>query len=146
MIVYQVSLNFVPVKEILKIRWQIYNLMKNVIIMSKIQVTMHIFTLPFFNHRSLNPDRKKKTCGNDSHEKVTTETYITYVHVLADDLLHFRIGNLDWCKCGHGKNEAREIDCLCCREVDTILIALAKISVHEGSISPSSFYGQLPDC
>ena len=39
-------------------------------------------------------------------------------------------------KCGHFNNEARDIDC--------IFIALAKIPEHEGSISPSSFYGDLP--
>ena len=33
-----------------------------------------------------------------------------------------RIGNLDWNKCGHCKNESREIDCLCCREVNAMLI------------------------
>ena len=56
-----------------------------------------------------------------------------------------RIGNLDWCKCGHCKNEAIEIDCLFCREVDVMLIALAKMPECEGSISPFSFYGHLPD-
>ena len=59
--------------------------------------------------------------------------------------LHIRIGNLNWCKCGHCKNEAREIDCLCCREVDAMFTASAKITDHKGSIPPSSFYGQLPD-
>ena len=28
---------------------------------------------------------------------------------------------LYWGKCGHCNNEAREIDCLCCRKVDTVL-------------------------
>ena len=55
------------------------------------------------------------------------------------------IGNLDWCKCGHCKNEARDIDCLYCREVDAMLIASVKIPEREGSISLSSFYGRLPD-
>ena len=72
---------------------------------------------------------------------------IKYIHHdPATDLLHFRIGNLDWCKCGHCKNEAREIDCVCRREMDAMLIASAKIPEREGSISPCSFYGQLPDC
>ena len=48
-------------------------------------------------------------------------------------------------KFGYCKNEAREIDCLCCREVDAMLIALAKIPEYEGSISPPSFYGHLPN-
>ena len=73
---------------------------------------------------------------NESHEKQTK-----YIHASAADLLHIRIGNLDWCKCGHCKNEAREIDCLCCREVNAMLIASAKIPEREGSISPCRFYG-----
>ena len=56
-------------------------------------------------------------------------------------LLHIRIGNLDWCKCRHCKNEGKEIDCLSCREVNAILIASAKIPEREGSISPCRFMG-----
>ena len=73
---------------------------------------------------------------NESYEKETKQN-----HASATDLLHIKIGNLDWNKCGQCKNEAREIDCLCCREVDAILIASAKIPEREGSISPCSFYG-----
>ena len=29
-----------------------------------------------------------------------------------------RVGNLDWCKCKNCKLETREIDCICCQEVD----------------------------
>ena len=61
------------------------------------------------------------------------------------DLLLNRIGNLNWCKCGHCKKEAKEIDCFCCGEMDTMLTASAKIPECEGSISPSSFCWQLPD-
>ena len=53
MIVFQVSLNFHPVKEILKIRCQVYILMKRVIILKKIQAAMKTFAPPFFNHFSL---------------------------------------------------------------------------------------------
>ena len=45
----------------------------------------------------------EKMCGSKSHESAS-----------AADLLHIRIGNLDWSKCEHCKNEATEIDCLCC--------------------------------
>ena len=31
-----------------------------------------------------------------------------------------RVGNLDWCVCSKCKQMAREIDCLCCKEVDAI--------------------------
>ena len=48
-------------------------------------------------------------------------------------------------KCGHCKNEAREIDCLYCRKVVAMLIASAKIPEHEGIMSPSNFYGHLPN-
>ena len=37
---------------------------------------------------------QKKTCGNESHERETTET--KDVHASAADLLHIRKGNLDW--------------------------------------------------
>ena len=63
----------------------------------------------------------------------------------ADDLLHIRIGNLGWCKFGHCKNQLREIDCLCCKEVDAMLNSPARILDRKGSISQSSFCGQLPD-
>ena len=70
-----------------------------------------------------------------------------HIHASATDLLHIRIGSLNWYKCGHCKNEARKIDCLCCREieVDTMLINSDKIPKCNGSISTSSFYWQLPD-
>ena len=67
-----------------------------------------------------------------------------YIYASAADLLHIRIGNIDWCKCVHCKNEAREIDCLCCREVNAMLIASAKIPEREGNISPCRFYCKYP--
>ena len=66
---------------------------------------------------------------------------IKKLNISATGLLYIRIGNLEWCKCGHCKNEAREIDCLCCREVDVMHIALVKILEYKGSILLSSFYG-----
>ena len=71
---------------------------------------MKTFTLPFFNHFSLSLNRIK-TSGNESHEKETK-----HIHASAANLSHIKIGNLTWCKCRHYKNEARETDCLCCRE------------------------------
>ena len=64
-----------------------------------------------------------------------------HIHASAAALLHNTIRNLDWCKCGDYKNEAREVDCLCCREVNEMLIASAKIAEREGKISPCRFYG-----
>ena len=86
----------------------------------------------------------KNTWHNDSHEKKSKGN--KHINISAADLLHIRIGNLDLCKCRDCKNEAGEIDSLCRREVDAMFIALAKIPECEGSISPSSFYGHLPDC
>ena len=71
---------FDTVKEILKMRCQIYILMKKMIILRKIQ---------------FEPEQKK-TCGNQSHKKVTK-----HINASAACLLHIRIGNLDWCKCIH---------------------------------------------
>ena len=80
--------------------------MKKVIILRKIQVTVKAFAPPFFNHFSLSLNKKKH--GNESHEKETK-----HIHASAGDLLPIRTGNLNCCKCGHCRNEAREINCLC---------------------------------
>ena len=48
-------------------------------------------------------------------------------------------------KSGYCNNEARDIDCICCRELDAMLIASAKISDGKGRTSPSSFHEHLPD-
>ena len=48
-------------------------------------------------------------------------------------------------ECEHCKNEVREIDCLCYRAVDAMLISSAKTLECEGSMRSSSFYGDLPD-
>ena len=58
------------------------------------------------------PEKEK---SNGNHEKETKHS-----HASAADLSNIRIGNVDWCKCRYCKKEAREIDCLCCREVDAI--------------------------
>ena len=66
-----------------------------------------------------------------------------HIYASAADLLHIGVGNLNRCKCGHCRNEAREIDCLYCREieVDAMLIISAKIQKCEVSISPPAFMG-----
>ena len=127
MIIFQVLLSFDPVKEIMKIHVKCHIYIKNckkVIILGKTHVTMKSFTPPF------STIKRKETYLRFSCR------FITYI---------IRIRNLDWCKYGHCENEAREIYCLCCREVDAMLIASAKMPEREVRISPSSFYGQLPD-
>ena len=83
MIVFQVSLNFETVKESV---YSEENTCGNVF------STISIWAWT------------ENTCGNESHEKETK-----HIHASAADFLHISIGNLDWCKCGHFKNEAGEI-------------------------------------
>ena len=63
-----------------------------------------------------------------------------HIHASVAVLLHIRIENLAWCKCRHCKNEAREMDSLCCREVNAMFITSAKIAERDGSISSCRFY------
>ena len=77
MILLKISLNFDPVKEILKMKCHIYILIKKMIILWKIQMKMKTFTPPFFIHFSLSLN-KKKTGGNESHDKKTK-----YIHASA---------------------------------------------------------------
>ena len=131
MIVFQVSLNFDPVKEILKIQSQIYILMKKVIILKKLQMK---WKLSFHHFSTISVWAwNRKTCGNERHEKETQ-----HIHAFAADLLYVRKKNLDWCKCWHCINDAREIDCLCCREVDAMLIVWLKSEgTKEASCHPA---------
>ena len=61
MIILQVPLNFDPVKEILKIRCQIYILMEKVIILRKMHIK--VFRSTILHPFEFEPDQKKK-CGN----------------------------------------------------------------------------------
>ena len=74
MIAFQ-ELNFDPVKEILKIQFHIYILMKKVIILRKIHVKMKSFT----------PQWKET-----KHIHTSAAGFVTY---------NMRIENLDWSKC-----------------------------------------------
>ena len=65
MIVFPVSLNFDSAKEILKIRCNIYILMKKVIILRKVRVIMKTFAPTFFDYFSLCLS-KKKICDNEA--------------------------------------------------------------------------------
>ena len=49
--------------------------------------------------------------------------------------MHIRTVILDWCKYGHCKTEAREIDCPCDREVNAMLIASAQFPEHNGYLA-----------
>ena len=80
-------------------------------------------------------EHEQKTAG-ESQEKEKKHIYAS-----AANLLYIRKGNLNCCMGGHCKNEATEIDCLCCREieVDAMLIILTKIPQCEESISLPAF-------
>ena len=112
------------------------------------KVTMKTFAPPFLDHFSLSLSRKKRVVMRAMRKKLNIFMRQLPIYYIKEELpwLHIRIGNLDWFKCRHCKSEAREIDCFCCREVDAMLIALAKILGREESVSPFSLYGQLPDC
>ena len=56
------------------------------------------------------------------------ETPVNFAKILRTPFLQNNFGRL-LLKWGHCKNEAREIDCLCCSEVDAMLIASAKIII-----------------
>ena len=75
---------------------------------------------------------------------VPEKTPVNFAKLLRTPFLQNDSGRL-LLKCGHCKNEEREIDCPCRREVDAILIVSAKISELEGSISLFSLYGHLPE-
>ena len=80
MIVFQVSLNFDPVKEILKIRSQVYILIKKVIILGKIHMTIKSFAPPFFNYFSLSLDIKKRAVMRAIRKKLNIFTLQLPIH------------------------------------------------------------------
>ena len=67
---FQVPLNFDPVKQILEIRCQIYNLMNKVTILRKILVTMKTFAPPFFKQFSLTMNGKKRVVMRAMRKKL----------------------------------------------------------------------------
>ena len=85
----------------------------------------------YFNEES--DYSKENTCDNEVFRS-TILHHRKEVNIFTLQLpiyYSIRIRILYWGKCGHCKYEAREIDCLCCREADAMLIALAKIPERE---------------
>ena len=89
MIIFQVSLNFDLAEEILKMRYQIYILMKKIIILSKTQATMESFAPSFWNHFSLSLKRKKHVVGRAMTKKLQKQSF-------ADILQTFTGKHLCW--------------------------------------------------
>ena len=91
--------------------------------------------------------RKKvffKMSQNSEETPVPEETPVNFAKLLRTPFLQNNSGRL-LLKWGHCNDDARDIDGICCRELDAMTIASAKLSEREGSISPSNFYGRLPD-
>ena len=81
-------------------------------------------------------EKKKffKVLQNSQDTPVPEETPVNFANFLRAPLLQNN-SRRPLLKCGHFSNEARDIDRICCREL---------IPEREGSISPSSFYRDLP--
>ena len=74
MILLKISLNFDPVKEILKMKCHIYILIKKMIILWKIQMKMKTFAPPFFIHFSLSLNNKKQVVMRATIKKLNIFT------------------------------------------------------------------------
>ena len=61
-----------------------------------------------------------KMSQNSQETPVPEETPVNFVKFLKTPLLQNNSGRL-LLKCGHFHNEARDIDCICCRELDALL-------------------------
>ena len=127
MIALPVLLNFGLVREILKIRCQIYVLIKRVIIPSKIQVTINIFAAPFSQKFSLSLNRRKVVIMRTMGKKVNIFTFqLPIYHILEKEI-------------SVGANVETT------NAMGATLIASTKILESERTISPASFYEQLPN-
>ena len=169
MIIVQV-LNFDPATEILKIRCHIYISMKIAIILRKIHVKMKSFIPPQkeTNHSRLNCDyikyqnrrsrivqmRKAAIVGvlrkrvsfkilQNSQETPVPGSTCEFCKIFKNTFFTEQLRTTA-SKSGYCNNKARDIDCICCRELDAMSIASTKIPEGEGRISPSSFYEHLP--
>ena len=67
-----------------------------------------------------------KISQNLQETLVPEKTAVNFAKFLRTPFLQNNSGRL-LLECRHRKNEAREIDCPCCREMDAMLIALVKI-------------------
>ena len=85
-----------------------------------------------------------KMLQNSEETPVPEERPVNFAKFLRTPFLQNNSGRL-LLKCRHCTNDVRGIDCICCRELDAMLIASAKLPGREGSISPTGFYGRLSD-
>ena len=75
-----------------------------------------------FNPYMYEPEREVSDTSNESssEESMEERTSSEEIGVTAAPDIGLRVGNLDWCKCKNCRVETREIDCLCCNEVDAL--------------------------
>ena len=99
-------------------------------------MTIKPFVPSFISHFSLNLKRKKLVIIRAMRKKLNIFTFQLPIYWMQEISIDTNAGIA---------KTKQEKHCLCCREVDAMLIASAKIPEHERSIFPSSFYGQLPD-
>ena len=85
-----------------------------------------------------------KMSQNSEETSVSEEIPVNFAKILRTPFLQNNSRQL-LPKCGHYNNEARDIDCVCCRKLDAMPMASAKSPEPKGSISRSSFCGCLPD-
>ena len=132
------ELNFDPVKEILKIWCHIYILMKKVVSLRKIHVKMKSFTplykqtkhmpqlliyyIQYENRKSWFEQMPKAATGVffSQETPLPEETPVNFVKFLRTLLLQNNSGRL-LPNYRHFNNEARGVDCICCRELDALL-------------------------
>ena len=139
MIVCQVLVRFDPVKEILKLRSQIYILVKKKIILNKIQVTMKTSVPPFFNHFSFGLNRKK-LCGNESQEEETKHIHVRLpVYYILEQEISIAGANSDVAK----TKQAKQIVFVVERWMQCLLFRLKSWSARETSRHPA-FMGHCP--
>ena len=61
---------------------------------------------------------EKEVQNSSSDEDSIDEDNDEYFDALNEQ--ETRVGKIDWCQCGNCRIEKREIDCLCCQEVDAL--------------------------
>ena len=81
-----------------------------------------------------------KMMQSSQETPVLEDTSLNFAKFLRISFLQKNSGRL-LVKCGQFNNKARDINCISCKELDAMLYCFGY-----GSISPSSFYGNLLNC
>lgn len=75
-----------------------------------------------FNPYMYEPERDVSSASSSNESSDSFEEEISNLVDEKDNVekVNSRVGHIDWCKCGECRVETREIDCLCCQEVDAL--------------------------